>query len=149
MKKTITSIAFLFATAKTFAQTEQTTEAFSNTVNTSTMEPIGDLILPILFILFLVFMLVTLIKYFLDYRLKNKLIDRGMAEQLSGYLIEKNNQEKKNEVIKMAILFCGIGFGLLLTYFSSPIDIHSLAIMTLSIGLSYLLYFFYLRRQNN
>lgn len=148
MKKIVTSIAILLATTETFAQNEQTTESFSNTVKPSTMEPIGDLILPILFILFLVFMLVTLIKYFLDYRLKNKLIDRGMAEQLSDYLIEKNNQEKKNEVIKMAILFFGIGIGLLLTYFSSPIDIHSLAIMTLSIGLSYLLYFFYLRRQN-
>ena len=91
-------------------------------------------------------MLITLIKYFLDFRLKNKLIDRGMAEQLSAYLLNKNHQEKQTEVIRMAILCCGIGLGLTLIYFTAPIHIHSLAIMAFSLGLSYLAYFFYLRR---
>lgn len=135
------------ATVQAFAQNQPITENTSNAVEPST-ESMSEMILPILLIIFLVFMLTALIKYFLEFRLKNKLIDRGMAEQLSAYLLGKNAKEKQNEAIKLAILFCGIGMGMLLTYFSAPIDIHSLAIMTLSIGLSYLLYFFYLRRQN-
>ena len=97
---------------------------------------------------FLIFMLSSLVRYFLEFRLKNKLIDRGMAEQLSAYLLSKNGQEKQNEVIKSAILFCGIGAGLTVTYLTAPINMHSLAIMAFSLGLSYFAYFFYLRRKN-
>ena len=93
-------------------------------------------------------MLTSLVKYFLEFRLKNKLIDRGMAEQLSTYLLSKNAHEKQNEAIKLAILFCGIGAGLTMTYLTAPINIHSLAIMAFSLGLSYLAYFFYLRSNN-
>lgn len=147
MKTLLKSILVLFATTQTFAQNNTITTQ-SNVIEPLTPEPTAEILLPILLMVFLVFMLITLVKYFLEYRLKNKLIDRGMSEQLSVYLSNKDEQEKKNEVIKMAILFCGIGLGLLLTYFSAPINIHSLAIMTFSIGLSYLLYFFYLRKQN-
>jgi hypothetical protein len=69
-----------------------------------------------------------------------------MAEQLSAYLLSNNDQEEQKEVVKMAILFCGIGLGLALAYLTAPIHIHSLAIMAFSIGLSHLAYFFYLKR---
>ncbi|HMP32359.1 MAG TPA: hypothetical protein PKD85_22315 [Saprospiraceae bacterium] len=109
-------------------------------------EPIGGILFPIIFISFLIFMVITLVKYFLDFRLKNKLIERGMGEQLSDYVLDKNIQNNPKEILKWAILFSGIGLGLLVTYFTAPIDIHSLAIMALSIGLSYFVYFIYLRR---
>jgi len=135
----------LIPIASAFAQNQ------SITTQSGVNEPLlseskTEIIMPILFISFLIVMLISLVKYFLDFRLKNKLIDRGMSEQLSAYLSNKNDQEKKDEVIKLAILFCGIGLGLLITYFSAPIDIHSLAIMSFSLGISYLAYFFYLRK---
>lgn len=135
----------LIPIASVFAQNQ------SITTQSGVNEPLlseskTEIIMPILFISFLIVMLISLVKYFLDFRLKNKLIDRGMSEQLSAYLSNKNDQEKKDEVIKLAILFCGIGLGLLITYFSAPIDIHSLAIMSFSLGISYLAYFFYLRK---
>lgn len=135
----------LIPIASAFAQNQ------SITTQSDVNEPLlseskTEIIMPILFISFLIVMLISLVKYFLDFRLKNKLIDRGMSEQLSAYLSNKNDQEKKDEVIKLAILFCGIGLGLLITYFSAPIDIHSLAIMSFSLGISYLAYFFYLRK---
>lgn len=145
MKKLLTSIIIPLAAVQTFAQNKPIVDSNPNTVAPATVE----IILPILFIISLAFMLVTLIKYFLEFRLKNKLIDRGMSEQLSAYLLSKNDKEKQNEVIKWAILFCGIGTGLILTYFTAPIDIHSLAIMAFSIGLSYLAYFFYLKKSNS
>lgn len=146
MKKILTSLIILLATVQAFAQNNPITESKSNAVVPSTIEPISQILLPILFIAFLVFMLITLIKHFLEFRLKNKIIEKGMAEQLSAYLINSNAKEKQNEVIKMAILFCGIGTGLSITYLTVPIHIHSLAIMAFSVGLSYLAYFFYLRK---
>lgn len=146
MKKILTSIIILLATVQAFAQNNPITDSKSNAVVPSTIEPISQILLPILFIAFLVFMLITLIKHFLEFRLKNKIIEKGMAEQLSAYLINSNAKEKQNEVIKMAILFCGIGTGLSITYLTAPIHIHSLAIMAFSVGLSYLAYFFCLRK---
>lgn len=148
MKKLITSLLILSATVQAFAQNKTITVSQSSPVEPSASEPIAGIILPILFIIFLVFMLTSLIKYFLEYRLKNKLIDRGMSEQLSAYLLNTTDQEKQNEVIKLAILFCGIGLGFTITYLTAPIHLHSLAIMAFSVGLSYLAYFFYLRRKN-
>jgi hypothetical protein len=109
-------------------------------------DSIDHIIFPILFMGFVIFILTSLVKYYLDFRLKNKMIDRGMSEQLSAHLLNKNDQNKCNEVIKMAILFCGIGIGLITTHLTRPINIHSLAIMAFSIGLSYFGYFFYLRK---
>lgn len=148
MKIVLISISTLLATIQIFAQNNPIGDTTLNTVAISNTEHIGEIILPILGISFLAFMLVSLVKYFLDFRLKNKLIDRGMAEQLSAYLLNKNAQENQNEAIKLAILFCGLGLGLTITYLTTPINIHSLAIMAISLGLSYLVYFLYLRRQN-
>lgn len=142
MKKILTGILMLPATVEAFSQNKPIADKPVIT------EPISEILLPVLFILSLVFMLISLIRYFLEFRLKNKLIDRGMSEQLSAYLVKKNDKEKQHELIKLSILFCGIGLGLTMVYLTSPIHIHSLAIMAFSIGLSYLVYFFYLRRQN-
>lgn len=137
-------MVIVLAAVQAFAQDNRITNDVSDAVNPT--HPLGEIVFPILFMAFLAFMLVSLIKYFLDFRLKNKLVDRGMTEQLSGYLLDNNTQEKQAEVIKLAILFCGVGVGLTMIYLTGPIDIHSLAIMAFSIGLSYLAYFFYLRK---
>lgn len=148
MKKRFALIISSLATVPAFAQNNPTIDTPPNAVAPLASEPMVGIIFPILFMAFLVFMLAMLMKYFLDYRLKNKLIDRGMSEPLTAYLVDNNDREKQNEVMKLAILFCGIGMGLLLTYLTAPIHIHSLAIMAFSLGLSYLAYFFYLRRSN-
>lgn len=142
MKRILAITIIQLATVPTFAQNTPGAD------KSSAVEPIREIILTILFISFLIFMLTTLVKYFLDYRLKSKLVDRGMSEQLTAHLSGSNDQDKQKEVIKLAILFCGIGLGLTITYLTAPIHIHSLAIMVFSLGLSYLAYFFYLRKSN-
>lgn len=113
----------------------------------TTPAPTSEIIFPVLLISFLVFMLISVIKYFLEFRLRNKMIDRGMTEQILAYSFDKNDDNKNDNVIKLAILFCGLGMGLAITYLAGPINILSLAIMSFSIGLSYFVYFFYLRNR--
>ncbi|RIW13404.1 hypothetical protein D0X99_16675 [Algoriphagus lacus] len=134
------------ASFQAFAQDKQIEGTGTEFIQPLDQDLPSEVLLPILFILFLVFVIINLIKYFLEYRIKNKLIDRGMAEQLSAYLLDKNVQEKQDEVVKLAIIFFGVGLGLLLTYLTSPINLHSLAIIAFCLGLSYLAYFFYLRK---
>ncbi|HMQ06971.1 MAG TPA: hypothetical protein PKC30_06690 [Saprospiraceae bacterium] len=96
----------------------------------------------------LVFMTITLVKFILDHRLKNKIIDRGVSEKISTAILEKSIKNKSDEAMKYAILLCGMAFGLIVTYYTLPVHIHSLAIMALCIGASFLGYFFYLKQQD-
>jgi hypothetical protein len=95
----------------------------------------------------LVFFTITLVKYILEHRLKNKIIDRGISEELATSLLEKNQHNKTDDAIKSAILLFGMGMGLVICYYTSPLNLHSLAIMAISIALSYLVYYFYLKSQ--
>ena len=148
MKKTLTITTLLLPVFSALAQNQQVSSQQFQAMEAIPPTPAIDILLPISLIVFLALMLISVVKYFLDYRLKNKLIENGMSEHLSAFSTAKTEIEKRNDIFKWAILFCGIGFGLLLTYFSAPIDIHSLAIMAFSIGLSHLIYFFYLKKQN-
>lgn len=144
----LTSIMMNLASVQAFAQNELLEGKETDFKQPLEQDLPSEVLLPILFILFLVFVIINLIKYFLDYRIKNKLIERGMTEQLSAFIMDKNFQEKKDDVVKLAIIFTGVGVGLLLTYLTSPINLHSLAIMAFSLGISYLAYFFYLKKKN-
>jgi hypothetical protein len=102
-----------------------------------------------LFAITLVVILVTQVtRYILEHKLKNKIIDRSISEQLASSILEKSVADKKDDSIKWAFLLLGLSGGLIATYYSMPLHIHSLAIMAFSLGLSYLVYYFYLRRKN-
>lgn len=149
MKKLLISFLSLLAIVDALAQNngDQLPKNSGNAIAQTTSEPMGELIFPILFISFLVFMLISVVKYFLEFRLKNKMIDRGMTEQILAYSFNKNDDNKFDDVIKLAIIFCGLGMGFAITYLAGPINILSLAIMAFSMGLSYFAYFFYLRKK--
>ena len=149
MRKLVLSFVSVLAIVDAIAQNngDQLPKNPGNAIVPATSAPMGELIFPILFISFLVFMLISVVKYFLEFRLKNKMIDRGMTEQVLAYSFNKNVDDKFDDVIKLAILFCGLGMGLAITYLAGPVNILSLAIMAISIGLSYFAYFFYLRKR--
>jgi hypothetical protein len=149
MRKLLISFVSLLAIVDAVAQNngDQLSKNSGHTIVPVTSEPMGELIFPILFMSFLVFMVISVVKYFLEFRLKNKMIDRGMTEQILAYSFNKNDDNKFDAVIKLAILFCGLGMGLAIIYLAGPINILSLAIMAFSIGLSYFAYFFYLRKK--
>ncbi|TXD71375.1 DUF6249 domain-containing protein [Aequorivita antarctica] len=149
MKKLLISSLSLIAIVDAVAQNnvDQLQNNSGDPIVPLTSEPMIGIIFPILFISFLVFMLISVVKYFLEFRLKNKMIDRGMTEKILDYSLNKNDDNKFDDVIKLAILFCGLGMGLAITYLAGPINILSIAIMAFSIGLSFLTYFFYLRKR--
>lgn len=136
MKLPFLLIACTLASLSTQAQT---------TSAQSTDAPISEM-LPMVFMAILAYMLLTAIRYFLDFRIKNKLIERGIAEHLTSLLATKDAEERKNDALKYALLFVGTGAGFLLAYFTAPLNLHSLAIMALSIGISYLAYYRFLKK---
>lgn len=108
-----------------------------------------ETLLPLFAITLVVLLIIQVTRYVLDHKLKNKIIDRGISEQLASSILGNSVADKKDDSIKWAFLLLGLSGGLTVSYYTMPLHIHSIAIMTLSLGLSYLVYYFYLRRKNN
>lgn len=154
MKKIILSFSGLSLSAFAFAQATKDSIPLppQPNFNREVMESVNNInyieaIMPIFAIAPIVLLTIYLTKFILDHRLRNKIIDRGISEQLAASILEKNEANRKDESIKWALLFMGLGTGLLIAYYTKPFDIHSLAIMAFSLAASYLGYFFYQKKQ--
>lgn len=97
---------------------------------------------------FMVFILAVL-KGIFEYRLKHKIVDKGIPENIVSSILKGNTGEGRNINIKWFAILAGLGAGLTVVNYTLPLGIHSLAIMTFSIAFSFLGYFFYLKRSGN
>lgn len=94
--------------------------------------------------LFMVFVLVIL-KRNLDFKLKNKIIEKGVSENIAASILEPSNKDERNSNIKWFAILTGLGLGFTIISYTLPLGIHSLAIMAFSIAAAFLGYFFFLR----
>lgn len=93
---------------------------------------------------FMVFIL-AIIKKIIDYRLKNKIVDKGISEEMASTILRSSPAEGVHANVKWFALLAGIGAGLMVVNYTQPLGFHSIAIMAFSISLSFLGYFLYLR----
>ena len=98
--------------------------------------------------LFMLFFL-TVLKQIFEHRLKNKIVDRGISENIADRILSTNPGENKNINIKWFLLLAGVGIGLIIVNYTQPLGIHSLAIMSLSVSASFLGYYFFTRKSGN
>jgi hypothetical protein len=94
--------------------------------------------------LFMLFFL-SILKRILDHRLKNKIIEKGISESVAASVLRPTSDEDRNINVKWFMLLAGIGTGLIIVYYTQPLDIHSLAIMAFSVSMSFLGYYLFLR----
>ena len=90
--------------------------------------------------------ILSLIKLFLDHRIKNKIIDKGIGETVASQLIQADKKDPANVAMRWCIVFTGIGIGITLIRAFKPFGIHSLAIMSFSIAAGFLVYYYFLKR---
>ena len=92
------------------------------------------------------YFIISVLKRILDHRLKNRIIDKGISETIATSILETNSGENKNANIKWFAILAGIGIGLTGVNYSQPLGFHSLAIMAFSISLSFLGYYFFVKK---
>jgi hypothetical protein len=92
--------------------------------------------------LFMTFILLILKRIF-DFRLKNKIVDKGIPENIIASILQTSPKEDGNVNIKWFAILAGLGLAFIIIYYTQPLGIHSLAIMSLCISVSFLGYYFF------
>lgn len=139
MKKTILSIsAFLLC----LAASAQGDAGFAQQLNMEVFRAIAIIVTLVVFMVFIFSML----KLILDNRLKNRIVDRGIGEDMASSLLQTKGEDSRQQVIKWFALLAGVGAGFTIINYTQPVGYHSLAIMAFSISISFLGYYFFLKQ---
>jgi glucose uptake protein GlcU len=139
MKKIITTT---IAAAITFAVNAQTDDSRNN-INQRDIFEVGASLVVIAIV---IFTLLTVVKRYMDFRLKNKMLDKGISETVVASILQVNPDDNRNNSMKWFLILVGIGIALTVIYYTLPLGIQSLAIMAFSIAASFLAYYFFLRQ---
>lgn len=87
-----------------------------------------------------------IIKQSLDFKLKNKIIDKETGEPVVAQLMQpETNKEKRNYILQWFFVLAAIGLGFSIMNLSRPFGLHSLAIMAFSIAAGFGGYYFFTR----
>ncbi|HSZ84887.1 MAG TPA: hypothetical protein VK787_02590 [Puia sp.] len=87
-----------------------------------------------------------IIRLILDGRVKRKMLDKEVSENVVEKYLQPTNTDSKSTAIKWFFVLVCIGLGLTIINLTLPVGIHSIAIMSFSIALSFLGYFYYVKR---
>ena len=92
------------------------------------------------------FFIINVMKRILEHRLKNKIVDKGLSENIAQSILATPTPENTKYVnVKWFAILAGIGIGLTGVNYTQPLGFHSLAIMAFSISLSFLGYYIFMR----
>jgi drug/metabolite transporter (DMT)-like permease len=109
-------------------------------------EDVFNISATIFVVIITMFFILLLIKRILDYRIKNKIADRGIPESIASSILRSDVKENESLNIKWFFILAGIGSGLTIVNYTMPLGIHSLAIMSFSVAFSFLGYHIYIAR---
>ncbi|MHA4845820.1 hypothetical protein ACX0G7_16720 [Flavitalea antarctica] len=88
----------------------------------------------------------SIIRMFLDYKLKNKMMDKGASEKIIHEFLQPQKKDSRITAVKWAIIVGGIGLGFTLMLLFPPFGIHSVMIMSFCISLSFLCYYYFIKK---
>jgi len=92
------------------------------------------------------YFIINIMKKIFEHRLKNKIVDKGISENIAHSILEtKTTEDNKYANVKWFSILAGIGIGLTGVNYTQPLGFHSLAIMAFSISLSFLGYYLFIR----
>jgi hypothetical protein len=91
--------------------------------------------------------ILSIIKQSLEFKLKNRIIDKGTGEQVVAQLMQpETRNEKRNYLLQWFFILAAIGLGFSIMSLSRPFGLHSLAIMAFSMAAGFGGYYFFTRK---
>jgi hypothetical protein len=144
MKKTQCTVAM--AATSFMAVAQENNPAQGMNVSGDVFEDVFNISATIFVVILVMIFILSILKRMLDYRLKNKIADKGVSEIIASSILQSDTREDGAINMKWFSILAGIGIGLTIINYTLPLGIHSLAIMSFSIALSFLGYHYYLQR---
>ncbi len=92
------------------------------------------------------YFIIAIIRSILDNRLKSKMIEKNVSDQVIEQILQPSNTDSKSQAMKWSLVLAGIGLGLSIVSITLPFGIHSIAIMVFCLALSFFGYFIYIKR---
>lgn len=96
--------------------------------------------------LFMAF-IVTLIRLFLNHRIRTKLMENIVPESIMVNLLKEESGDSKLSAAKWAIIFAGLGLAFSIIFQTLPLGIHSLGILFFCLSASFAAYYFFLSKK--
>jgi len=94
--------------------------------------------------------IVRLVRQSLDFKLRNKIIDKETSESIVAQILQpESNREKRNYLLQWFFILAAIGLGFTIMTMTKPFGLHSLAIMAFSIAAGFGGYYFFTRENRN
>jgi hypothetical protein len=90
--------------------------------------------------------LLTVFRYILDHRLKQRMLEKGVSDEVARNFLRSDSRDLKGQTMKWFIIFLSIGAGFVLVNVTLPLGIHSIAILCFCIAFGYLAYYFFVRK---
>ena len=140
MKKVISFLIVISISAAMQAQ-----EANSFEISMHGMEMFRICATIFLLIALMMFIL-SVLKRILEYRIRNRIVDKGVPESLAASLLKDPHNDSKHSAFKWFAMLAGTGVGLTLVNYTMPLGVHSIAIMSFSIAASFLGYYLFIRK---
>ena len=140
MKKVIFFLIAVLISAATQAQ-----EANSFDISEHGMQMFRICATIFLLIALMMFVL-AILKRILEFRIRNRIVDKGVPESLAASLLKDPHNDSKHSAFKWFAMLAGTGVGLTLVNYTMPLGVHSIAIMSFSIAASFLGYYLFIRK---
>ena len=90
----------------------------------------------------------AVIRQLLDSRLKHKMVDKGVSDEVVSQFLKPANKDTRSYVMKWCLIFLSMGIGFALINVTQPLGIHSLAILSICIAFGFLAYYFFVTKTN-
>lgn len=90
--------------------------------------------------------ILRLVKQLLEFKLKNRIVDKGTEEPVVAQLLQpETNKEKRNYLLQWLFILTATGIGFGIMSLTKPFGLHSLAIMAFSIAAGFGGYYLFTR----
>jgi hypothetical protein len=90
--------------------------------------------------------IMQVLKHHYNYRIKNRMLDKGTEENIVRQLLQPEKKENKNETLQWFCMMAAIGAGLILVSLTRPFGLHSLAILAFSMAAGFGAYYYFTRQ---
>jgi hypothetical protein len=146
MKKLLTTASILFVA---FAAQAQPQDVFDPSKDRQLYFDILNICGVLTTVYLIASLLMQLLKQHYNYRIKNRMLDKGTEENIVRQLLQPDKKENKNYYLLWFCMLTGIGAGLILVSLIRPFGLHSLAILAFSMAAGFGAYYYFTRESVN